>query len=180
MLEYWQMTLEFGNPRTIESALSRIPGRDHPQYSIQCGAYEHCTHVKEHLYKIINYDLAQLSLEDRMIPLVTEDMRLLFQLNSLKRNLDTASTFRWSSIEFDENETWTTLLPVGDDNYRWWQITEIMPGVSVEGYKLISIEMNSRFESSSDDIRLDDRSEFELVVVRNDELDRLISLLTKS
>lgn len=172
------MTLEFGIATNLESALVRIPGRENDNYFIEGSPYEHVTHLKEHIERIKN-KLDSLVLCDRAMPLETEDVGLLFQVNSFKRNLESAETFDWRSLEEDADNPWAIFLPVEDNNYRWWQITTLTPDVSIGDYKLYCIEMNSSYEHPSPIVRFNEKSKFEFVFATDEEMSMLLTELSK-
>ena len=179
------MTLEFGRPKTFSQAWVRIPDRSYPEYGEKDGnPYEHVAHLKERLFELFYIwaegNFGKLSLEQRMIPLNTDDLRLLFQVNSFYRNLDRSFTEDWSCIPGDSNNPWKDVLPYGpDDGYRWWQIMHLDPDVKLGSYRLFCIEMNSVFRLKRTEVRFDENSEFELVLATKKEIDNLKQLIKR-
>ncbi len=118
MVECPQMRIEFGIPADLGQACLRLPDRTHRNYSIANGPYQHCAHLKEFLEDMQSMGVKNIRLEDRMAPLVTEDLRLLFNLNSLKRKLtDDVLTVNWACLN-PNGSPWSDLLPVGGDNHK--------------------------------------------------------------
>lgn len=177
------MTLEFGRPKTASQAWIKIPDDLHPNYRIDGGSYEHCAHFRQFILGFLSSwvkgEVKNLSLEARMAPLETEDIRLLFQVNSFYRDLGSPFTVNWGYIEPSNFSVWSSVLPSGDNNYRWWQITTLLPDVKFGNYRLYCIEMNDRFSPEKTERRFDEGSEFELVFARKGEMKTLKKELSR-
>ena len=123
-------------------------------------------------------EFKELSLEDRMIPLETDDLRLLFQVNSFRRNLENeVFTKDWVRIPEESDNHWAYVLPTGYENYFWWQITHFDPDVKLGEYRLFCIEMNKTYKREKSITRFDEQSEFELVFATEEEISSLKNLL---
>lgn len=151
------MALEFGRPKTLSQAWVRIPDRSHPLYNIQAGPYEHIAHFREFFYdQFVFYKEGKqdkLSIEQRMIPLLTEDIRLLRQVNSFFLQETETFTCQWGYIPESLENPWSLVLPTGDDEHRWWQITELEPKAILGKLELFSIETNDRFKPQNTNAR---------------------------
>ncbi len=173
------MALEFGPPKNFSQAWIRIPDKSKPDFNKT--SYENCASLRDHLFKLMKFSMSgtldQLSLEGRTIPLETDDIRLLYQCNSFRRDLDKATTVNWSCI-WNNIEPWSQILPLGDNQYRWWQISNFEPDVKFGDYRLYCIEMNDQFEGAESSTRFNERSEFEVVLVRETEINILKDALT--
>lgn len=73
---------------------------------------------------------------------------------------------------------WSELLPTEDEEYHWWQVSEVSPGFELPvGTHLIVIELNSRFDMDENWERFDRDSEFEVGFVTDEELELLLTCL---
>lgn len=73
---------------------------------------------------------------------------------------------------------WSDLLPVEDNEYHWWQVSEVSPGFELpSGAHLVVIELNSRHDWDDVGERFDRDSEFEIGFVTDEELQRLLNCL---
>lgn len=173
------MALEFGPPKNFSQAWIRIPDKSKSNFDEI--SYDNCTSLRDHLFKLMKLSmfgaLDRLSLEGRTIPLEADDLRLLYQCNSFQRDLENATTINWSCV-WQSIEPWNQILPLGDNQYRWWQLTNFTPDVQFGDYRLYSIEMNDRFESAESSTRFNERSEFEVVLAREEEINILKEALT--
>ncbi len=173
--------LEFGRPSTDLQAIIRLPDSGHPDYNIAAGPIEHLVHLKGLIEEILikNQEIiSDLSLGYRRIPLGVEDMRLLEKV-SFRRDLENSITVDWEYIPYESN--WSGFLPsVDDDEYRWWQIAEMVPTLSVSSAKLVSVESNSKYHRTKTDYRFDEHSEFDIFVLTPEELDSLKQELTRN
>lgn len=177
-------TLEFERPKSPIDAWMRLPDRTHPEYGkLDGNPYEHVAHFKERLFELVDIWLSgkmgKLLLEERMIPLETDDLKLIFQVNSFYRKTG-SEIFRaeWVHIPDEGENPWIDVLPIGDDNYRWWQITTLDPELELGNYRLFCIEMNDQFIDieKKTEVRFDEHSEFEMVLATAEELDELKGL----
>jgi hypothetical protein len=174
--------LEFGETTNPLQAMVRLPERSHPLYGSADGnPFEHLAHTRERLFDWVNawaYDsISELSIEERSIPLNVADMVLMSQAMSFKRNFEKPqTTIPWGYYNAIEGNPWFNFYPSGDDNYLWWQISIMTPGFNLSQYSLHSIETNNTFRIKDNAVRFDDQSDFDLVLVTNEE----IEMLTKS
>ena len=143
-------TLEFGIAKNPLQALIRLPERSHPSYNNPSGGpIEHLVHTRERLFDIVDAwvdsDLSQIDLFNRWIPLSVDDMRLMFQAMSFRRNIkNPLMTCNWGYLYPNAVNPWTQILPSGDDKYRWWQVTKLDPEFRFSnGYELLCVEANS-------------------------------------
>ena len=172
------MSVEFGRPKTFPDALIRVPDRNDPEYnSVDGGPYEHCAHFREYLTETWSSVVAKtkplkdIPLEGRMVPMETDDLKLLFQVNSFYRDLNNdVYTRDWAHIPKGLDTPWQDLLPEGTDEYRWWQITHFTPDIKLGWYRLYCIEMNNQFETKRTSVRFDENSEFEFVFATKSEI----------
>ena len=169
------LNLEFGRPGTSAQAWIRIPDRSHPDYKIVGSPHEHCAHLREFIIGFLGSwvigEAGNLTLEQRMAPLETDDLRLLFQVNSFYRNLDSAFTVDHACIGEGKPNPWVLFLPSGDDNYLWWQITTLLPDCKFGGFRLYCIEMNDEYRpDTKDKSRFNAHSKFELVFAKEKEI----------
>lgn len=173
--------LEFGKPSTDLQAIIRLPDPDHPDYNITAGPIEHLAHLKELIEDILIKNreaISDLNLVDRWTPLVLEDIRLLEKV-SFRRDLENSITVDWEYIRDKSN--WSGFLPsMDDDEYRWWQITEMVPALSVPSAKLVCVESNSKYDRTKTDYRFNEHSEFDIFVLTPEEFDSLKQELTRS
>ena len=179
------MGLEFGRPTSPEQALTRIPDGSHPNFQDpenEDVPYQAVAHFREFVEGFVKMcesgEAARTILEDRMEPMETDDLRLLFQLDSFYRDLKTSSTYEWSAI--NPESQWAYYFPSGDGDYRWWQITALDPDVRCGPYRLYCIEINSRFFPIDSKVRFDDNSEFEMMFATEEEINSLKEALEKS
>ncbi len=172
--------LEFGKPTTDLQAIIRLPDSSHPEYELHGSAIEHLVHLKELFEDILikNQEIiSNLSLGDRWTPLALEDMKLLEE-GSFRRDLENPITVDWEQIR--RNNPWSDYLPSGDDEYRWWQVSEMVPALSVPSAKLVCIESNSKFHRTKTDYRFNEQSEFDIFVLTPEEFDSLKQELTRN
>jgi hypothetical protein len=115
--------------------------------------------------------LDHLSIWERYIPLETEDMELLFDVNSFYRDIEGGTTIDWARISTDLDQ-WMEILPDDEEHY-WWQITTFQPDIRFGDYRLYSIEINDEFKNKKDIYRLNEHSEFSIVLARDEEMNEL-------
>lgn len=173
------IVLEFGRPRTSAQAWIRIPDDTHPDYKTDSSSYEHCAYIKRFIIQFIDRlersGGTEIPLDNRMISVETDDLRLLFQVNSFYRNLETAFTVDWACLGINKSlSVWNEFLPSGNDNYRWWQITTFKPETRFLDYHLYCIEMNSQFlNGRKTEFRFNEHSKFKLVFAKEEEIEAL-------
>ena len=183
MIQFAQIMtkLEFGIAHTADQALTRLPTRSHPLYS-EDEIIEHITHFGE---KIIELQVLQamdpdafqeLSLEERLIPLLAPDVHFIERV-SFRRKEPEIAIAQWEFIR-PESE-WGLVLPSGDNQYRWWKITELTPELGINGSKLVSVESNTQFFPDRVLNRSNEQSEFEVGILKHQELDSLVDEITR-
>jgi len=175
---------EFGKPSTDSQALSRLPGPNHPEYELHGSAIEHLVHFRNYVVEMLSWTpregqeaIHNPSIGQRWIPLGLEDMKLLEE-GSFRRDLENPTTVDWECIR--RNNPWSDYFPSGDDEYRWWQITDLVPALSVPSAKLVCVESNSKFQATKTDHRFNEHSEFDIFVLTSEELNSLITELSRN
>lgn len=172
--------LEFGKPRDIAQALLRLPSRQHPDYVKTGGPIEHLTYFKEHLEETISLIKKGIEITPKMtwIPLELDDMKLLEKV-SFYRSSKPIITADWVTIQ--RENSWALLLPRDDDEeYRWWQITQMRPSLGLpDEMKLICVETNTRFMGERVNYRYNELSVFDFFVVKPEELQNLCEELAR-
>jgi hypothetical protein len=172
--------LEFGRPTSPVSALVRIPGRNDPNYGKEDGdPYEHCAHFQEFVLDMFTAwstnKIDSLPISKRYIPLETEDIRLLFDVNSFYRDIEGGTTIDWAPVGTNKGQ-WGEILPE-DEEHHWWQITTFCPDVRFGDYRLYSIEINNKFKIEKSLYRLNRYSEFSIVMAKDEEINELKAML---
>ena len=171
------ISLEFGRPLSSPQALIRLPGREHADYPIDGGPVEHVAHFKEWVLemfsKYMNNGFENIPIGDRSIPLNAADLRYIFGQNSYWQNREDVYTQNWAYVEEDETNPWCEIVPLGDDEHRWWQISSFTPDTEFGDHKLYCVEMNSRFKQKDTKIRLDEFSDIEIVFATEKEIEAL-------
>jgi len=177
--------LVFGKPATVEQALLRLPDGRHPEYGKdEGGPIEHLVHFQEHLVEMLSEVqeqgleyLLNSGIDIRNIPLELEDIKLL-ERYSFRRDMDNSVTIQVEYIP--EDNVWSLYLPSGDDEYRWWQISKLIPPLGIPSVELLCIEMNSKYIPEETSFRFDDDSEFEVFLLTTEELNSLYQLLKRN
>jgi len=80
-------------------------------------------------------------------------MRLLEKV-SFRRNLENPITVDLEYIR--GNSHGSDYFPSGDDEYRWWQIADMVPALSVPLAKLVCVESNSKYHRTKTDYRFNE------------------------
>jgi len=171
------MRLEFGRPTSVSQALYRLPGKDHSRYDKEEGV-EHVAHFKKRLtilHHLIENEV-HIPLEIRWIPLQIEGMKLLKTSNSFVRKPDPILTVSW---EYVSNKSYwgKNFFPSGNEEYRWWQISEMDPNIDLPKYKLICVETNNQFDKST---HYNKHSDFDLFIMKPEDLEFLAEVLMKN
>ena len=177
--------LAFGKPTTVEQALSRLPDRTHSEYGkVVGGSIEHLVHFRERLTELQNElqmhgpdYLHNTSLDARNIPLELEDIKLL-ERYSFRRDLANSVVIQMEYVP--EDNEWSLYLPNGDEEYKWWQISKLIPSLNFPSVELISVEMNSKSIYEEINYLSDEDSEFEIFLLTAGELNSLYQLLKRN
>ena len=174
---------EFGKPSTDSQALSRLPTLSHPEYELRGSEIEHLVHFRNYVVRMLSWTpregqeaIHNPSIEQRWIPLGLEDMKLLEE-GSFRRDLENPITVNW---EYIINNPWSDYFSSDDDEYRWWQITDLVPALSIPSVKLVCVESNLKFEMTKTDHRFNKHSEFDIFVLTSEELNSLITELSRN
>ncbi len=171
--------LEFGQPTTPEQAILRLPEESHPDYKIAAGVIEHLVHFRNVVEGVLNKEpdtIPDISLDERWIPLNLEDIKLL-EKASFRRDLQNAITISWEYIPLDSK--WAGMLQYDDNDYRWWQVTELLPSLKDSSLKLVCVESNSEF-SGNENFRFNENSDFNILILTFGEFDSLKQELTRN
>ena len=172
--------LVFGRPESSSQAMLRLPTRKHPDYDTEYGGgpIEHLSHFEEHLTYLATEILNGMrpSLLERCIPLELEDMKVM-EAVSFRRELGSALTVGWEYIRASSH--WGLFFPTGDNDYRWWQISEMTPKLELPSFSLFCIESNEQWVKERVEHRFNDFSEFELILLSSQELTSLKEELTR-
>ena len=166
--------LKFGRPNSAIQAMIRLPTPNHPDYwKIQCGPIEHLAHLNKHLTRLV---IEEPTLYRRWVPLNLEDMKLLESL-SFRRKFEDILTIQWQYIRSSSH--WQMFFPTGSSDYRWWQITKMVPELEIPPFTLVCVESNSHFSSEKIKRHFDDFSEFNLLLLNPKELTSLKEELSR-
>lgn len=164
--------LKFGRPDTPAQAILRLPTREHPDYEITTSPIEHLTHFNEWLTGLVVRFPAALEspLLDREIPLEYEDVRLMEKF-SFSRQKEERFTVQWGFIR--KNNELSLIFPSGSDNYRWWQISRVVPKLDLPRLSMICVETNRNFSLEDTEYRFNENSEFSFLLLTSEELANL-------
>ncbi len=173
------MKIDLELPQEIRTAILKLPERTDPQYSFQQGGpIEHLAHTKDRLLEYyihwIAGGLENKSLESRAIPLSSMD--ILFWENHIggfKRAAADAYTVDWGYLSGYPESPWSEVYDVGDNAYKWWQVTMMLPSYKLGPYGLWCIETNSQFIIEPTNVRTNQNSDFDLFFAKTDEIDIL-------
>lgn len=172
--------LEFGRPVDSDQAFLRLPTNDHPLYGSDT-AIEHLAHLCLTLYELQSLDLTpeqlrQICLDDRLVSLSLEDIQLMEKV-SFRRN----GLIALAQHEYIQSQNpWSLYLPSGDNGYRWWKVTDKEPDLRIAGTRFVCIESNRRYKHMHDtQWRSDSDSEFDIGLLLPDELDLLVTEITR-
>jgi len=161
--------LTFGKPETVEQALLRLPDRTHPLYE-KDQVIEHLAHFKEWFIEtylqIMGGRLARL--DNRFAPLTVEEIIIMKNLSFARDKV--LFTANWNFVP-KTLYPWYKLYPTEDNEYRWWQVSEMLPQPKLpHGIKLVAIETNKEFNLNQTGWRLNDQSDFEVGFTESAEL----------
>lgn len=175
---------EFERPKTVGQAIRRLPACSHPEYEKEGGSIEHLVHLRSKVIDLIRSALrygpdflSDSALDTRWIPLEVEDVQLLEQL-SFYRDLENAVTVQWEYIR--KESEWANYYSSGDDQYQWWQISEMIPPLTIQSSKLVCVETNYHFLMQETNYRTDENSEFDIYIFTPEELNSLLQELTRN
>jgi hypothetical protein len=172
--------LEFGKPTTFDQALMRLPNIKHPLYESDTNI-QHLSHTHEKILELafLNLhrpnELADTQLEERLIPLSTEDVHLL-EKSSFRRDSIPMLIVQWRYL--DPLSDWGQCLPSGTYSFRWWKIAGMHPDFPGKTHKLVCIESNNVYKAKITNIRNNANSDFDIGIVSQPEIDTLINLLS--
>lgn len=163
---------EFGRPKNLQASLERLPNCYERQV-ISVEPEERVVMLREFLGDFVEKSnrTNDIHFGFRYIPIEIEAMKLLYNLNSFRRSLDSEKTYQWSYLG-EGSYPWPIVYSTGDNAYRWWQITDIDPEIKIGKYKLICVETNLEIKGSKN-FRFDEVSDFLFVLASEDEIQYL-------
>lgn len=171
------MLLEFGRPQDYLSAITRIPSIADPQYGKDYSTTE-CANFREYFFDITNPKLYDgCDLITRSVHFKKEVVQELHQANSFRRSNSDLVTYQWSRLD---NKRWAMIFPLGDDNYRWWQLSKFEPSKINAKYTLYCVEMNKNFLPHPTLHRFDNDSFFNILIATENEVKLLNKELSKN
>jgi len=171
------MMIEFGLPNTYMDAILRIPNIHDSQYGID-KPITGCAKFRMHIEHVTTSDLYKdYNLLARSMKMTTEEISLLHQTNSFRRSNSPILTAQWARLE---NSKWATIFPLGDDNYRWWQISKFEPSEIDTEYTLYCVESNKIFETRKTYYRFNQHSFFVILMATHTEINSLINELSSN
>lgn len=126
----------FGRPIFCDQALNRLPDRSHKLFAGD-EVIQGLVFLKEVIQE--TRENRRYIFEKRFVHFNFEIMREMERI-SFKRD-KSLFTESWSFVD-EDLDPWGELLPTGDNEYQYWQVSTLTPDSIIGGMKLISIEMN--------------------------------------
>jgi hypothetical protein len=171
------MTIEFGLPKDYQSAISRIPNILDPLYGVDKPTTG-CANFRTYLTDITTPPLYKgCEVITRSMKMTKDEIVLLHKVNSFRRSNSKSNIYQWSRIESDQ---WATIFPLGDNNYRWWEITPFEPSTIDSDHSLYCVEMNKQHLERKTSTRFDEKSFFVILLATQIEIDSLRNELLKN